>query len=839
MANRYANLVGSKKISEDFNNINIGFDKVQGEMDINKVTADTHIANADIHVTAAKKLEWDAKAPGNTLTDLNSHKANTVVHVTQADHDKLNDIEAGAQVNQNAFSTVNDIAATDSSDAVTIKGGVGITVTSNPTSKEVTVTATGEAAPGAHGTTHTEHGADPIPTATLTEGGIMSAEQVGELTAHGELLDEHATAITVLEDRLDTAAADPVTLQPGLQVINSAKDSLFKLGEIKGKTEINGQGRVGIIGVENPYVINTSSNLLPPLYEWGVPEGSPKIKNPYSVEVSNVNKIEIALPVIGGQTYNLSVKSSAVSGRLFVRYNTETVIDITGSAGELKGTFIAPQGAKEVAVRLLGTSTDSVIMSDIMVYVGIEVKPFKPQRKSMLAFQAELHANPTDGSDPDVLFEHGGQYNKLAKWKKVVLDGSLKYGYFGNVGNAKVVYVDSLPGAIPSTPQGVLTKYNGAQLINNLEGVAGWPGADVWQMGASGYNVLYLSISNADSGWGLDYTPTPDEITAYFMGWKMYEYGTQASATTVYNRTDGLGKGWTAVNGNYSVGYQTIPATYAPDYSPYNLLFRLAKESVEPVVPEGCLTLTEGDNVVEVGTGIVLRERAKPDPMTTDPNYVVNVKYQATTNNFLTNKAAQILSIYRNRQRDGAWNIFINASWAEVNGKAYASIPKSNFDVSAAYSVTYIKLDKSPIQPITGAVAANEKAQLSDLTAGVAEALHGVSVLTQKKADKEAPDWITPTLLNGATQFGDVTFGLVGYRKVGNYIEFSGLIVPTVALGVVFILPPEYRPAYSYIVACRAATSGVADVRVHKGGEVTIGNVDTWVSLWNIRVPLN
>ncbi|WP_374019374.1 hypothetical protein ABU162_06655 [Paenibacillus thiaminolyticus] len=33
MANRYCNLVGSKKINEDFENINAGFEKVQQDMD--------------------------------------------------------------------------------------------------------------------------------------------------------------------------------------------------------------------------------------------------------------------------------------------------------------------------------------------------------------------------------------------------------------------------------------------------------------------------------------------------------------------------------------------------------------------------------------------------------------------------------------------------------------------------------------------------------------------------------------------------------------------------------------------------------------------------------------
>ncbi|MEK4512851.1 pyocin knob domain-containing protein [Paenibacillus sp. FSL K6-2524] len=206
MANRFANLVGSKKISEDFNNINIGFDRVQSEMDTGDAIAANHIANANIHVTAAKKAEWDGKAPGSTATDLTTHKADQVAHMTKAQHDKLDGIEDNAQVNQNAFSRVNDIAAVDPSSHFYIVGGLGITVTTNPLSGEVTVTATGEAAPGAHGETHTEHGADPIPNATITEGGLLSAARLAEIVAHGELLEEHATAITVLEEGVNDLA---------------------------------------------------------------------------------------------------------------------------------------------------------------------------------------------------------------------------------------------------------------------------------------------------------------------------------------------------------------------------------------------------------------------------------------------------------------------------------------------------------------------------------------------------------------------------------------------------------------------------------------------------------
>lgn len=99
------------------------------------------------------------------------------------DKAKLDGIEEGAQVNQNAYAKVNGMEADNPSDEVTIEGGTGITVTQNPNEKKVTITATGEATPGPHGSAHLEFGSDPIPYATTTEGGLMSAEDKQSLEA--------------------------------------------------------------------------------------------------------------------------------------------------------------------------------------------------------------------------------------------------------------------------------------------------------------------------------------------------------------------------------------------------------------------------------------------------------------------------------------------------------------------------------------------------------------------------------------------------------------------------------------------------------------------------------
>lgn len=206
MTNRYTNLDGTKKISDTFGQINTGFDTVQTEMDTNKQTVDTHIGNADIHVTKAKKTEWDSKSPGSTQTDLKAHTDNVDIHVTAAkktewdskaagnhthpnattttpgfesaeDKAKLDGIQAKAEVNQSAFSKVNNIDASSKTDQLFIVAGIGITVSTDPVTKRVTITATGEATPGPHGSSHDPDGSDPIP-ALVTLKGVVEEQAV-------------------------------------------------------------------------------------------------------------------------------------------------------------------------------------------------------------------------------------------------------------------------------------------------------------------------------------------------------------------------------------------------------------------------------------------------------------------------------------------------------------------------------------------------------------------------------------------------------------------------------------------------------------------------------------
>lgn len=184
----YPHLNGNEKISESYTRINDNFDAVDTAANTHKTAAT--LDHPDGSVTAAKLAAGSVTTPkladGSvtaakvaadvaTQAELDAHAGNAEVHTSVAEHTKLAGIAAGAQVNQPAFSTVNDVEADDPEDGLTIAGGTGITISSNPATKTLTVTATGTATPGAHASSHITGGADVIPDAVAGgASGLMS-----------------------------------------------------------------------------------------------------------------------------------------------------------------------------------------------------------------------------------------------------------------------------------------------------------------------------------------------------------------------------------------------------------------------------------------------------------------------------------------------------------------------------------------------------------------------------------------------------------------------------------------------------------------------------------------
>ncbi|XID91031.1 hypothetical protein ACF3MZ_21265 [Paenibacillaceae bacterium WGS1546] len=164
------------------------------------------------NVTAAQvgaETPAGAQAKADAVqSNLDAHEADTIVHVTEVEHEKLDGIQAGAEKNQNAYAQINGIVADNPSDELTIEGSTGIAVTVNPATKKVILTATGEAIPGPHGPSHDPDGPDPIPALdqVIDDVSDLSATVADNTDAIIDLAGVGRTTETVKGNADDIAA---------------------------------------------------------------------------------------------------------------------------------------------------------------------------------------------------------------------------------------------------------------------------------------------------------------------------------------------------------------------------------------------------------------------------------------------------------------------------------------------------------------------------------------------------------------------------------------------------------------------------------------------------------
>ncbi|MGY5345558.1 hypothetical protein ACXFAU_24205 [Paenibacillus glucanolyticus] len=594
--------------------------------------------------------------------------------------------------------------------------------------------------------------------------------------------------------------------------------------------------------VRNPYAIRYGENLLPSLYEWNI-HAQAKANGPYTLSLASTAATQntyINIRVIPNTDY---VLSGVVTGGTSTTggYITVGWVDATGTTfiswvGEIytggsPRKIHSPANAVYAQVVCTTTGAGNYEFTNVMLTAGSTPKPFKPREDSMLALQTDLYADPLTGANADEVFEKDGQYFKLAKWKKVVLDGSLHWVFTNNFVGFKRVAI-SFTDTNFKTTSDIGVKYDGKILgfgNTHLDGDR----SHIYTPS----NVIYVSIYNTDSGWGDNYTPTPDEIKAYFMGWFMYTAGQNPTSPAAGYIGSGT-KVWTSqLSRNSSDFVSTLPTTQALNWTPYQLVYQLATPTVEPIVSAGMLTFNEGDNKIEVGTGIVLGEKA--NPVLNGPHYNVNnTNYPLS---LLDNKTERIIRFYKNNA-DDPWSKFTNLAYGNEGLYTLAA----NFDPSAAYSVTYLMLDKLPIAPFSGSYATNEKAMLQELTDVVQQNATAVSVLMNKKADKDAPGWITPTLLNGWIPYSDGV-NYYGYpsaqytKDSQGFVYLRGLVKKGSPSSFIFYLPEGYRPKQNitFVTICYDGimSEQITRIKIYPNGSVeymvgpTLTGDASWLSL--------
>ncbi|WP_339246918.1 hypothetical protein NST58_06725 [Paenibacillus sp. FSL R10-2796] len=589
----------------------------------------------------------------------------------------------------------------------------------------------------------------------------------------------------------------------------------------------------GINGVDGLWVRRYGRNLLP-----SVPDSlhaNAKMNGPYDMTLTAqgiYNTSYIDFPVIPGQKYTFSmdtVDAGAYADGGFFGSDGQNIMQaflpMTGGSINIGP---APANAIKIRVYLSNEINGVYRFKNWQLELGNVATPFQPREDSPISFGGvELHANPTDGNEPDILREVNGRYEVTRLWRKSNLVGDWSWLFDTNYTGFKRVRV-ILPTSSGINASERVTKYNGYPL---------YPSAGVYSAADQStlYNgVLYITIAITDSGWGDSYTPTSDEIKAYFNGWRMYN-GASGVATNPYNGTAGQTKGWVEIlSAGNPVG--VLPTTIPSGWTPYQLLYRLATPTTETVQEDGALSLLEGDNFIEVGSGYISREPARPKKNALSDVYYIGLNDAGNGgDSSLKKRASEIKQVFKNGLPD-FWNIDKLA-----DGTFYAWT--DNYDTAASYSVSYIKLDKSPVPSVSGAYAATEKMQIHDLTDAVTEISSTVSVLAAKKAEKDAGPWITPSaVLSGFTAFD------LAYRVNKGFIEFRGYVyynITDVPVGTkIFNLPTQFRPVRITRMLTSSWTSKVdpmsSAVSVGVNGDITTEvNVKQNIIFDGLRFPLD
>lgn len=648
-----------------------------------------------------------------------------------------------------------------------------------------------------------------------------------------EKIDGFAGVMDGVKERFDTITRQDVTLNAGVQIITAIKSALFSLDGVTGRMLVNLLGRMGnceSVGLwsSNTTIATDTANKTSGTSSFKITLGSvpatasatflttPGKKYIAIADVKNGNTSKIAISIngIAGAAGNEVTSASAFAPSVvrFAATDYFHILTITGT-GAAGNTFnmdsvrVYEISEADYAAAASYTPAQAAAKWPYVDSVTPVRNPYairwtdatKTTISSMLALQTDLYADPVTGANADTVFERDGQYFKSKKWNGVTLDGSLAWvqGEGGATNGNRQVKVPGLAaGALAGS--GIGTKFDGKLLPQGSTGNT----PDSNAVTAAG--EIYLGIPLADSGWADSYGPDQNDIKAYFYGYKAYDANTitpaqaQAATTATWNGTGT--KYWVQRVGapNFT---QSVPQQSYAGYTPYQLVYQLATPTVEPIVSEGQLSFNEGDNQVEVGTGIVLRERANP-VYESNGNYQINNNALPGSN--LSKMTEKILAVYRGNVVDSRFSLI---SFASSYGKQMAIVPIGLYDQNASYSVTYLMLDKSPVAAFVGSYAANEKTLLADLVDSVQQNTARVSVLENKKADKDNPAWLTPTLLNGWNSViggGGVPYAAGYYKDSSGVVHMRGWLNggATAQATAIFKLPPGYRPSQRSLFIC-------------------------------------
>lgn len=608
--------------------------------------------------------------------------------------------------------------------------------------------------------------------------------------------------------------------------------------------------------VSGVYIRRHGNNLLPPFYEWEInSEEDVTIHDSYSATIrtksgttSGAQGIRTFVSVIPGEEYSLSAKNMPVGSRIRVSKNNSSSFAGGTFINELNGgieesiTFTIPEDTDEVVIAIIreadSTHSGVVITVDNVMFNYGDPLPFEPQENNYLYANVEL-ASSLGGGNPETLEFRDGKYWKSKKFERLILDGSLDWEMSKSFPGYKRVGL-SASNFLGRSHTQVVVKHNGAILVNSTTNEF-TAGDQVIYNKDFNIHKLQLTISNEESGWGDNYSPTSEEIKAFFNGWKMHTVGNRASQ---YNGTGT--KGWYPITRVYDewipeykaeVNVPLYPANNKEGWKPYYIQYQLDKNVLEDVTDkvEGSINLTSGDNLIEVGEAVVVRERAKLYEHPSNGRIYINA---ANEDYKFKYRSRSIIDIYKNGAIDNSsWVLATprNPNTIKLIGYQQASTPVEKVDLDAEYEVTYIALPyqlSSEVCKVDVEYATTLKTALDKTIQQIADVEARVSEFPKIYAHKHQEEWMVPTLLSGYTRYSNST---VRYFKnsigvvhvIAGLYSTGGTETRTVETEL-FILPEGYRPSETILVTAAdgfyTSTKRLALVKIQPDGKVKLAS---------------
>ncbi|WP_322902961.1 hypothetical protein [Paenibacillus campi] len=692
------------------------------------------------------------------------------------------------------------------------------------------------------------------------------------LNANWDKVDEFAGQIADKVDgdllpRLNTAATTELILKPGTQTITVARDTPFNFSGMSGRMLLNLLGRNGNCESLTGWTFSGTATLNTA----NVATGAASIQ---ITSNSNVGIMSRNVELKVGATYILaaSIKLGTASGAA-VSVTTIANGSLATSASDFTTSymrFTATSSVHSIAVVTQATQGQTAYVDAIRLYeisaaeytqlgnmTGTDVEKVYPYTEglagvknpyairwtsaaktdvaAMLAFDTELLAAPVPASDAERdRLELGvdGQYYKTSVWNKIILDGSLPWVYTQSwTGYKAVAWLDVHS---PLSNSGFITKYDKSVLSRWVAGSSA-TSADSHVLDGS-TSDLWITISSADSGWGDNYNPNDNDVKAYFFGWKMYDTSISSDGSGIYNRTDGANKAWARRtngvdgSGGYAEGTLIVPTTPATNFSPYEIIYRRSSSVKVPVASEGAMSLIQGSNIIEVGSGLVLRESTKPllYPGSND-RYMINFTGYVGNDTFVnpfSKSPSSVLQVYDNGLPT-SFNTGVTTDKVTWKNGVYVD-RIDGYSPDKTYSVSYFQAGRFPVVDIQGRTCDNERAILNDLVRDIGQVTRRVSATELRKLEKEsATPWIAPTCLNA---WSSDKSNPVAYRRKDGTVTFTGVVINGVTSNgtVIFRLPMGFKPLQEHHFSCYTyqisdGSYGSVEIVIRMNGDVVIG----------------